>query len=164
MGDRRNNINCALSFLQAKPVKIKIIKTSSVYETSAVGGVKQRNFFNCAVKALTNLAPSELLAFIKSIESKMGRKKTVRWGRRIIDIDILFYGKEIIKTKTLCVPHKEILNRLFVLAPLGEIAPAFTHPLVKQKVKTLYNEALLTLKGQKVKIIRCVRQQAKTKK
>jgi len=151
IGSRRNNINCALAFLQAK---LAIIKTSSIYETSAVGGVKQRNFFNCAVKAKTKLSPYELLKFVKGIEGAMGRAKTVKWGPRLIDIDILFYSDKVIKgSNTLTLPHKEVLNRLFVLTPLNDIAANFTHPVIRQKIKTLYNNALLTLPRQKVKII-----------
>ena len=67
----------------------------------------------------------------------MGRTKTYRWGPRVIDIDILFYGKQIIKSKKLIIPHKEIVNRAFVLIPMNEIAPGFIHPIYHKTIKTI---------------------------
>ena len=98
---------------------------------------KQRNFYNIAAKFKTLLLPDELLKTLKRIEKELGRKKTYRWGPRVIDIDILFYGKKVVKTKNLTVPHKEISNRAFVLVPLKEISPAFVHPVLRKQVKTL---------------------------
>lgn len=137
IGNRRKNIENALEELEKH--NIKKIKISSFYETEPVGP-KQRNFYNIAGKFKTAAEPLELLAILKAIEKKLGRKKTFRWGPRIIDIDILFYGKKIIETKFLTIPHKEIPNRAFVLVPMKEIAPNFIHPKIHKKISTIYRE------------------------
>ena len=134
IGDRRKNLEKALIELEKN--NINIIKISSVYETEPVGP-KQRNFYNMAGKFSTNLLPDELLNQLKQIEKFLGRKKTFKWGPRLIDIDILFYGKQIIKTKNLIIPHKEIVNRAFVLIPMNEISPHFIHPVYRRKIITL---------------------------
>lgn len=82
----------------------------------------------------------ELLELLQKIETEMGRKKTIKWGPRLIDLDILFYGNKIIKTSKLTVPHKEIVKRKFVLKSLNEIAPSFIHPVEEKSVKFLYEK------------------------
>ena len=134
IGNRKKNIEKAL--VQLEKNSIKKIKLSSFYETEPVGPV-QRNFYNIAGKFKIELTPFDLLKKIKEIESLLGRKKTYRWGPRVIDIDILFYGKKIIKTKNLIIPHKEICKRLFVLIPLNEIAPNLVHITAHKKIKNL---------------------------
>ena len=136
IGNRKNNLRKALIELNMN--NIKEIKISSLYETEPVGP-KQRNFYNIAGKFKTTLQPQELLKKIKQIEEYLGRTKTYRWGPRVIDIDILFYGKQIIKNKNLIIPHKEITNRAFVLVPMNEIAPNFIHPVYNKIIKTLNN-------------------------
>jgi len=159
VGNRVENIVFALSFLQSSGF-VNIKRISSFYETSPVGP-KQKNFCNIAVKAQTDLTPSELLLFIKHIERVSGRKKTVKWGPRVIDIDILFFGREIIDVQAtaeakfgLVIPHVEIQNRLFVLVPLCEIAADFVHPVFKRKISDIARDKSLTLKCQKVRIMR----------
>lgn len=134
IGNRKKNLEKALTELDKS--NIKEIKISSFYETEPVGP-KQRNFYNIAGKFKTNLKPQELLKTVKQIEEKLGRIKTYHWGPRLIDIDILFYGKQIVKTKNLIIPHKEIINRSFVLVPMNEIAPNFVHPANHKTIKTL---------------------------
>jgi 2-amino-4-hydroxy-6-hydroxymethyldihydropteridine diphosphokinase len=136
IGNRKRNLEKALTELEIN--KIKKIKISSFYETEPVGP-KQRNFYNIAGKFKTNLTPQNLLKTVKKIEEYLGRTETYRWGPRVIDIDILFYGKQIIKTKNLIIPHKEIINRAFVLVPMNEIAPNFIHPVYCKTIKTLNN-------------------------
>ena len=121
---------------ELKKQDIKEIKVSSLYETEPVGP-EQRNFYNIAGKFKTSLQPRELLKVLKNIEEKLGREKTFRWGPRVIDIDILFYGKQVIKTKNLIIPHKEIINRAFVLVPMAEISANYIHPVYKKAIKTL---------------------------
>ena len=134
IANRKKNLEKALTELNKN--NIKEIKISSFYETEPVGP-KQRNFYNIAGKFKTNLKPQELLKTVKKIEEKLGRIKTYHWGPRVIDIDILFYGKQIIKSKNLIIPHKEIINRTFVLVPMKEIAPNFVHPANHKTIKTL---------------------------
>ena len=136
IGNRRKNLELAVKELDKK--NIKLIKLSSLYETEPIGP-KQRKFYNVAGKFTTNFKSQELLEVIKNIEKNLGRKKTYHWGPRIIDIDILFYGTQIIKKENLTIPHKEIQNREFVLVPLKEISPKFIHPVYKKTITTLYN-------------------------
>jgi 2-amino-4-hydroxy-6-hydroxymethyldihydropteridine diphosphokinase len=134
IGNRKRNLEKALIELHKN--NIKKIKISSLYETEPVGP-KQRNFYNIAGKFKTSLQPQDLLKTVKQIEEKLGRTKTYRWGPRVIDIDILFYGKQIIKSKKLIIPHKEIVNRAFVLIPMNEITPGFIHPIYHKAIKTI---------------------------
>ncbi len=136
IGNRRKNLELAVKELGKK--NIKLIKLSSLYETEPIGP-KQRKFYNVAGKFTTNFKSQELLEVIKNIEKNLGRKKTYHWGPRIIDIDILFYGTQIIKKENLTIPHKEIQNREFVLIPLKEISPKFIHPVYKKTITTLCN-------------------------
>jgi len=158
LGDRAENIIFALSILQSSGF-VHIDKISSFYETSPVGP-KQRSFYNIVIKAKTALSPSDLLLFIKQIERISGREKTIKWGPRVVDIDILFFGQAVIDSRVtsdekhyLIIPHREIPNRLFVLVPLCEIAENFVHPVLKRKTSNILRDKSLTLKQQKVKII-----------
>ncbi len=101
---------------------------SRVYETEPVGYTEQPNFLNQAVEIEPSFAPAELLLFLKSTEKKMGRQKNFRWGPRLIDIDIVFYGSRIVRENGLVVPHERLHERRFVLEPLCELAPEFVHP------------------------------------
>ncbi|RJP28206.1 MAG: 2-amino-4-hydroxy-6-hydroxymethyldihydropteridine diphosphokinase [Candidatus Omnitrophota bacterium] len=121
LGNRRKNIELALK--KIKSIKgLKIIATSSIISTAAVGGpVNQNRFLNCAVKILIRITPLYLLKKLKEIEKEMGRVKTVRNGPRIIDIDILLFGNLIINKKELKVPHPRMFERDFVMRPLLEL-------------------------------------------
>jgi len=120
LGDRKKNIKKALDYL-AGTKGIKIEKISGIYETDAVGGPPQGRFLNAAIKIKTSLSPQLLLKTIKKIEKKSGRRESVRWGPRQIDLDILLYASKIIKTRGLTVPHPRMFEREFVLKPLREI-------------------------------------------
>ncbi|MCA6071072.1 MAG: 2-amino-4-hydroxy-6-hydroxymethyldihydropteridine diphosphokinase [Endomicrobium sp.] len=152
VGDRAENIISALSLLQSS-LFVNVKKISSFYATSPIGP-KQRGFYNIVIKAQTDLSPNDLLSLIKQSEHILGRVKTVKWGPRIIDIDILFFGKKNINNSNLIIPHKEIQNRLFVLAPLSEIAINFIHPGLKRKIIDILCSKSLILKNQNVKIMR----------
>lgn len=152
IGNRKENIFTALSIMQSSGF-LNIEKISSFYETSAVGE-KQRNFYNIALQASASLNPRDLLSFVKQVEKLAGRKKTKRRGPRIIDIDILLLGNRRINYGNLTVPHKEMLGRLFVLIPLSEISPDCRFPLSNRKINQILDDRKLTLKNQKVKIIR----------
>jgi 2-amino-4-hydroxy-6-hydroxymethyldihydropteridine diphosphokinase len=122
IGDRPANILRALELLETRHV-LKVTAVSSIYSTLPWGYIEQDVFANACALAQTELDPASLLAAIKAVEAEMGRKETIRWGPRLIDIDILFYGGQALATPDLVLPHKEIFNRAFVLIPLAEIAP-----------------------------------------
>jgi len=133
-GDRFENLKGALKYFD-------ITRVSSIYETSPVGDIHQRDFLNCVAEIRTKLLPKDLLKEIKAIERKLGRKPGPRWGPRVIDIDILFYHYRIINEPELVIPHPRLHERLFVLIPLAEIEPEFTHPVLKKSIKQLVKEA-----------------------
>jgi 2-amino-4-hydroxy-6-hydroxymethyldihydropteridine diphosphokinase len=137
IGNREENINKALEILKQKT---KIAKTSSLYETKPMYLENQKWFLNGAAKVDTELKPKELLNFLKSTEKKMGRKDVGRNGPRIIDLDILFYGDQILNENDLHIPHPKIQERAFVLVPLAEIEPNLIHPVYKKTVSKLLSE------------------------
>jgi 2-amino-4-hydroxy-6-hydroxymethyldihydropteridine diphosphokinase len=106
----------------------RLTRVSSVYETEPVGIEDQPLFLNAAAEIETELNTRELLAAIREAERRTGRKKTLKWGPRIIDIDILLYGDECVTEENLEIPHPEMHRRAFVLTPLAEIAPLVKHP------------------------------------
>lgn len=107
---------------------ISLIASSSFYRTEPIGNEKQDYFINAVIEIVTNLTARELLGYLQKIEINMGRVIAKKGSPRIIDLDILFYGNDIIKEKDLLVPHPEMHNRRFVLEPLSEIASYFIHP------------------------------------
>jgi 2-amino-4-hydroxy-6-hydroxymethyldihydropteridine diphosphokinase len=120
LGDRRKNIKRAIELL-SKIKGVKIHRVSRIYETEPVGGPPQGKFLNGAIKIKTILSPEGLLKVLKNIEKKLGRVRTIRYGPRPIDLDILLYGSEIINRKDLKIPHPRMFEREFVLKPLREI-------------------------------------------
>lgn len=122
IGDKPANIRRALALIEARGIA-QLSAVSSIYKTPPWGYLEQENFANACALAKTTLAPDALLAAVKQIETDMGREATIRWGPRLIDIDILFYGDSPLATEKLVLPHKELFNRAFVLVPLAEIAP-----------------------------------------
>jgi 2-amino-4-hydroxy-6-hydroxymethyldihydropteridine diphosphokinase len=122
IGDRPGNIAKALRLL-ADGGAIEITAVSSIYKTAPWGYIDQPPFANACALARTRLDPARLLAAVKKVEVDMGRTASVRWGPRLIDIDVLFYGDTPLSTAELILPHKELFNRAFVLVPLAEIAP-----------------------------------------
>lgn len=104
------------------------VDCSSLYLTPPWGNSHQPDFINQVMELKTELAPLKLLAALKDIEIKLGRRRTERWGPRNIDLDILLYGQEVIKERELTIPHPYMKQRLFVLIPLMEIAPDCVFP------------------------------------
>ena len=135
MGDRIANLGQAIEAIDYQVGKV--IKTSSVFETSAWGKTDQPAFLNQALEISTPLEVEDVLTRLLSIEERLGRKRHQHWGERIIDIDILFYGVEIYTSPRLHIPHPQLENRRFTLIPLNEIAPGFVHPLLKKTVSEL---------------------------
>ncbi|GHU85423.1 hypothetical protein FACS1894198_3260 [Clostridia bacterium] len=120
VGEKLENLRAAISCLNEED-DISVKKTSNVYLTKPVGFLEQDDFLNIAAKITTTLNPEILLNILKKTERTLKREKTVRWGPRTIDIDILLYDLIEINTENLIIPHKEMMNRCFVLAPLIEI-------------------------------------------
>lgn len=120
IGNRQGYIESAIE-LVGKTEGIKILKKSGLYETSPVGYVEQDLFLNAVIKIETDFSAREILKIINKIENELDRKREIRWGPRTIDIDILIFSDKKINETDLIIPHKEMLNRLFVLVPLIEI-------------------------------------------
>ena len=136
LGNRRANLKKACELLK-QSAGVKFIKSSAVYKTRPVGPVEQREFLNAAVKLKTVLSPTELLTLCKQIEKLMKRKKTVKWGPRIIDLDIVLFGNLNLKSKQLTIPHKEMEKRQFVLKPLIDIYGRGKHPVTGRTFKSM---------------------------
>jgi 2-amino-4-hydroxy-6-hydroxymethyldihydropteridine diphosphokinase len=126
-GDRSQNLQRVLERFRLDG-RVCIEATSSIYETSPVGVTEQPDFLNAVIRGKTILSPLMLLEYVKEVEKNIGRQKTERWGPRIIDIDILFYADLCMETEHLTIPHREVVNRAFVLIPLAEISPGFVFP------------------------------------
>ncbi|MEN2984529.1 MAG: 2-amino-4-hydroxy-6-hydroxymethyldihydropteridine diphosphokinase [Dictyoglomaceae bacterium] len=136
LGDKRKNINEALNRLKDKG--LNIIKISSIIETEPYGYKNQDNFLNAVCLIETDLSPFELLDLLLEVEKEMGRVRTIKWGPRIIDLDIIFYDDLIINHEKLIIPHSDAHNRIFVMEPLLEIEPDFLHPILKKTVREIY--------------------------
>ncbi|MBK1469036.1 2-amino-4-hydroxy-6-hydroxymethyldihydropteridine diphosphokinase [Parvimonas parva] len=138
MGDGRKNLDEAVENMNKNGVKVE--KISTYIETEPYGYTEQDNFVNAVCIAETELSPRELLKTLLAIELEMGRVRLIRWGPRIIDLDILFYEDLIIDEEDLKVPHIEIQKRSFVLEPMDEISPEKVHPVFKKTVHELLLE------------------------
>ena len=136
IGDREKNLAQALILLERKGVKV--IRKSSIYETSPVGEPEQPWFLNQVLEVLSELEPEKFLRLVLDIEKSMGRRRATPKGPRCIDIDILLAEDRIIHTKELIIPHPEMANRNFVLVPLKEIAFGTIHPESKEKIGNLW--------------------------
>lgn len=107
----------------------ELTRVSSIYETAAWGGVAKGNFLNQIAVVLTEESPEEVLEIIQGIEADLGRKREESWGDRTMDIDIIFFGEQVIDTAQLKIPHPFIAQRRFVLIPLAALLPEKTHPV-----------------------------------
>ncbi len=134
LGNRQDNLDWALDFLSQR---LRVERVSSVYDTEPVGNTNQPRFLNLVCQISTGLEPMALLTLAKGIESKLGRAFSKSNAPRPIDIDILFYGDQVIETPELVIPHLRLTERAFVLIPLAEIAPNLVHPVTGKTVKEL---------------------------
>ncbi len=139
IGDRAKNLLCAYEHIIALK-DVQSFMVSQFYETVPAGGPPQPMFLNAVLSIGTTLSPHQLLERFQHIESLMGRIRSVKWGPRNIDIDILLYGDRVVDDDQLKIPHPLMHTRLFVLEPLIEIGPDIVHPLLKKTVLQLYKE------------------------
>lgn len=138
LGEPAQNIERA-KILLSTISGIKFLQSSSIYETEPWGVKDQPKFANTVWSVETELTPTNLFLALKQIENAMGRKKVLRYGPRIIDLDILFYDNLIYQDTNLTIPHPKIQERSFVLFPLCELAGDFIHPLYNVSISTLKN-------------------------
>ncbi len=138
MGDREEYIRRSLQLLEDDK-NIIIGNCSPIYETLPYGDVPQDDFLNMVVQVRTSLLPEELLEVTQGIEQKLERKRTIRWGPRTIDLDILLFDDKIIKLENLMIPHPELTKRLFVIKPLRNINANQTIPGTDQIIDDVYN-------------------------
>lgn len=136
IGNKRKNLLEAIRKI-GELENTEVVKSSTILETEPFGYLEQDNFLNTCLEVKTLMTAQEFLKEILQIELDMGRVREIKWGPRIIDIDILFYDKEIIEEDNLAVPHSWICEREFVLDPLSEIAPNYIHPLEKKTITML---------------------------
>jgi len=132
LGNRIGNLAQAIRLVDQQVGKVT--KVSSVYETSAWGKTDQPAFLNQAIEIRTDHGAEVVLKKVLAIEEQLGRKRREKWGERIIDIDILFFGDEVHTSDQLNIPHPQLANRKFTLIPLNEIAAELVHPTLKKKV------------------------------
>ena len=147
LGSRSANLEQALQRIKKFPqtdngaahpnLFAKVNRASSIYETQPWGYLDQGPFLNQVLEVETNISPQLLLAEIKAAEQSLGREPGIRYGPRLIDIDILFYGDQVIDSPDLTVPHPRLHLRSFVLVPLAELAPGLVHPILDVRVDDL---------------------------
>ena len=137
LGDRRANHLEAIEKIGALS-HTRVVRQSSLYESEPLGDAKTW-FVNAVIEIETEASPDELLKRLLAIETTMGRKRVSgkRWGARVMDLDILFYNNEIVEKRNLKIPHPELQNRRFVLAPLSEVAPTLVHPRLSTSVSAM---------------------------
>jgi len=135
IGDSQLQLQYANSLIEFRCGRI--LNKSSIYRTEPWGMKDQNDFLNQCLALETKLSPKDLLGALKQIEQEMGRTSSTHWGPRIIDIDILFYGSEVIELDNLQIPHPQIANRKFTLLPLNELAADFIHPTLKSTIQQL---------------------------
>lgn len=134
LGNRTANLRAAIA---AMPPTINVLGESPTYETPPWGYTEQPAFLNLALKGETDLTPLELLVFLKSVETQVGRVASFRYGPRQIDLDILFYNSLVLETPRLFIPHPRLHERAFVLVPLADLAPDLRHPVFGKTISEL---------------------------
>ena len=149
MGDSRRLISEAVEKLDLVPQN-HVVRQSGLIVTKPYGFTEQDDFLNGCLELDTLLEPEELLDITQKIEAEAGRERLIHWGPRTLDLDIIFYDDEIIKTERLTVPHPDMKNRMFVLKPMCEIAPYFIHPVFKKTMAEMLEEVSDGLKGNQV--------------
>jgi len=145
LGERAANLQAAINAL---PPAVNVLRMSRIYETAPWGYLDQPDFLNQVLEAQTSLKPLALLHYIKEIEKRLGRKDTIRYGPRLIDLDILFYDDLVLELPDYSIPHARLAERAFVLTPLAGLIPDFRHPVSGQTV----SEMLRAVDGEGVRL------------
>jgi 2-amino-4-hydroxy-6-hydroxymethyldihydropteridine diphosphokinase len=135
--DRAANLQTALCLL---PPLVEVLAQSTVYQTPPWGFEDQPDFLNQVLLAETSCSPLDLLAHLKQTETRVGRKPTFRYGPRMVDLDILFYGDQILDLPGLQIPHPKLPERAFVLVPLADLNPDFVHPVIKKSIREILSQ------------------------
>lgn len=138
LGDREATLSKAITLISERIAPV--ISASSLYETAPWGVEEQPAYLNQVISLTTEKEAKRVLQAVLAIEKELGRERRLRWGARVIDIDVLFYGNKILTSEELEVPHPRLHQRKFTLVPLAEIAPEFVHPLFKKTIQQLLNE------------------------
>ncbi len=150
LGDRRANLTGAIDQLRAH---LTITHTSSIYETAPAYVTDQPSFYNMVLQGQTALSPHDLLHTLQSIERALGRRETIRYGPRPIDLDILLYDDLQLETPELTIPHPRMSERAFVLIPLAEIASDLIIPGQTEPVQTLADHLTTEGEGQILRVV-----------
>lgn len=136
LGDRERTLRAAVETLDGRD-DVRVTDVSELRETEPVGGPPQGLFLNGAVRLRTTLGPGELLTVLQAVENAFGRTRTVRWGPRTLDLDLLLYEDRVVRTPSLEVPHPRMHRRRFVLEPLCDLCPELEHPVLGKSVREL---------------------------
>ncbi|WP_368488415.1 2-amino-4-hydroxy-6-hydroxymethyldihydropteridine diphosphokinase [Clostridium sp. BJN0013] len=139
MGNREKNIKDAIYNIDCSSYN-KVTKISKLYNTKPVGYVEQEDFLNGALEIKTLMAPKKLMEFLLEIEKTLKRERTIKWGPRTIDLDIILYDNIVTCEEEIIIPHPKMQERLFVLKPLCDIAPYVVHPLLNTRIIDLTRE------------------------
>ena len=139
LGDKEQNLNNAIDKINALNTT-KISRKSNFYETKPVGYADQDNFLNGALEVKTLLTPEKLIRELLKIESELKRERTIKWGPRTIDLDVLLYDNLVTSSEEIIIPHPRMQERMFVLKPLSDIAPYVVHPVLNKRIVTLIEE------------------------
>ena len=138
LGDKKAFLDAAIASIRSDS-HFRALSVSSFIQTAPYGGVEQDDFLNAALVCQTSFSPHELLDYLHRLENAAGRVRTIHWGPRTLDLDILLYGDTILNDPDLIIPHVEMHKRDFVLRPLVQVAPDAVHPLLKKTVRQLFD-------------------------